>query len=82
MERVTQTLSQERRIDMVRAYDIAEIRRVWEEYTEGCENEYPWDDSIVDDVADLIEQSRYENSKGRMDILTIEDAIQIVCDAQ
>lgn len=67
---------------MIRAYDKEEIRRAWTEYTEGTGNEYPWDESIVDDVADIIEQSRYENSKGRMPILTIEEAVEIVADAR
>ena len=66
----------------IRAYDKEEIRRAWAEYTEGTGNEYPWDESIVDDVADIIEQSRYENSKGRMPILTIEEAVEIVADAR
>ena len=67
---------------MVREYDNEQIRKAWMDYTEGCEDEYPWDEDIVDEVADLVEQSRWEASKGRMAVLTIEEAVQIVADAR
>ena len=68
---------------VLREYDKAEIQRAWEEYTEGMSNEYPWEEDIVDDVADLVEQSRHEVAKGRMEkMLTIEEAVQIVADAR
>lgn len=68
---------------MIRAYDKTEIAEIWANYTEGCECEYPLTEDHIDEITDLIEQSRYEVAKGRMEKpLTIEEAVQIVCDAQ
>ena len=66
---------------MIRMYDIEEIKREWLDYTEGIEGLYKWSDEIADEVAGMIEQSRWEASKGRMEVLTIREAVEMVCDA-
>ena len=67
----------------VMTYDRAQIRKAWEAYTEGVEDQYPWTEDIVDEVVGLVEESRWEMDKGRTtEMLSIEDAVEIVCDAQ
>lgn len=67
---------------MINVFDVVKVRNLWSEYMEGVEDQYPWEDRFLDEIADVYGQLQHEASKGRSGQPTLMDAIEIVADAQ